>query len=139
MNLEQVQVEVQKLKFCKKPGLPTTITDTRVIELIRKGVTGGNSFDSHRYNIAGETHINKLIYDMDNHRIISKETENIMTHVCGVDFISVYPSAYGSIKTNNIAYTDGRLLTPGGVKLYTIDKNKIVQIIQSREELLWLV
>jgi hypothetical protein len=24
---------------------------------------------------------------------------------------------------------------PGGVKVYTVDKNKIVQIIQSREEL----
>jgi hypothetical protein len=39
-SLEQVQVEVQKLKFCKDYGLPTTITDTRVNELISKGVTG---------------------------------------------------------------------------------------------------
>jgi hypothetical protein len=58
-----------------------------------------------------------------------------MTHACGVDFNSLYPSAYNSIKTNKIAYTDGRLFIPGGVKLYTIDKNRIVQIIQSREEL----
>jgi hypothetical protein len=52
-----------------------------------------------------------------------------------VDFNSLYPSAYSSYKTNKIAYTDGRLLMPGGVKLYTIDKNRIAQIIQSREEL----
>jgi hypothetical protein len=79
-------VGVQKLKFCREHGLPTTITDTRVIELIRKGVTGGNSFVSHRYNITGEIHINRLIYNINNHRIISKNTENIITHVCGVDF-----------------------------------------------------
>jgi hypothetical protein len=103
------------LKFCREHGLPTTITDTRVIELIRKGVTGGNSFVSHRYNIAVETHINRLIHDIDNHRVISKDTEYIMIHVCGVDFNSLYPSAYSSYKTNKIAYTGGRLLMPGAI------------------------
>jgi hypothetical protein len=38
-SLEQVQVDVKKLKFCKEHGLPTAITDTRIIELIRKSVT----------------------------------------------------------------------------------------------------
>jgi hypothetical protein len=52
-----------------------------------------------------------------------------------VDFNSLYPSAYNSYKTNKIAYTGGRLLMPGGVKLYTVDKNRIAQIIQSKEEL----
>jgi hypothetical protein len=58
-----------------------------------------------------------------------------MTHVCGVDFNSLYPSAYSSYKTNKIAYTNGRLLMTGGVKFYTIEKNRITQTIQSREEL----
>jgi hypothetical protein len=75
------------------------------------------------------------MHDIDDHRIISKNTENITTYVCGVDFNSLYPSAYSSIKTNKIAYTDGKLLMFGGVKLYTVDKNRIAQVIQSREEL----
>jgi hypothetical protein len=134
-SLEQVQVKVQKLKFCKEHGLATTIADSGVIELILKGVTGGNSFVSRRYKIAGETHINRLIHDIDNYRIISKDTENIMTHVCGVDFNYLYPSPYSSIKTNKIGYTDSRLLMCGGVKFYIIHKNRITSIIQRREEL----
>jgi hypothetical protein len=55
--------------------------------------------------------------------------------VCGINFNSLYPSAYSSIKTNKIGYTDGRLLIPGGVKFYKVDKNRIATIIQSREEL----
>jgi hypothetical protein len=113
-------MEVEKLKFCKEHGFLTTITDIQVIELIRKGVTGGYICVSHRYNITGKTHINRLIHEIDNHRIISRDTENIITHVCGVDFNSLYPSPYSSIKTNKIACTDGRLLIPGGVKFYTI-------------------
>jgi hypothetical protein len=64
-----------------------------------------------------------------------KDTENIITHVCYVDFNSLYPYAYSSIKTNKIAYRDSRVLMPGSVKFYTINKNKITSIIQSREEL----
>jgi hypothetical protein len=82
-----------------------------------------------------KTQINRLIHDIDNHGIISRDTENIMTHVCGVDFNYLYPSAYSSIKTNKIDYNDGGLLMPGGLKLYTIDKNRIASTIQSREEL----
>jgi hypothetical protein len=52
-----------------------------------------------------------------------------MAYVCGVDFNSLYPSDYSSMKTNEIAYADGRLLIPDGVKFYTIDKNNIAQII----------
>jgi hypothetical protein len=40
----------------------------------RIDVKGGNSFVSHRYNVDGETNINRLFHDMDNHRIISKDT-----------------------------------------------------------------
>jgi hypothetical protein len=114
-------VEVQKLKFCKEHGLPITITDTPVIKLIRKDVSGGNSFVSHRYNISDEICINRLIHDIDNHRIISTHTGTIMKLVCGADFNSLYPFTHSTINTNKITYADGRLLKTDSMKFYTID------------------
>jgi hypothetical protein len=131
---KQVHVKVQKLKLCKEHEFPTTITYTRIFKLISKGVSDGNSFVSERYNVGGETHINRLVDDIDNHRIISRNTENIITDVCGIEFNSLYHSVYSPIKTNKITYTNCKLLISGGVKFYSIDKNKIASIIQSREE-----
>ena len=36
-----------------------------------------------------------------------------MTHVCGTDFNSLYPSSFSSIVNPNIAYTGGRMYMPG--------------------------
>jgi hypothetical protein len=82
--------------------------------------TGGLSNVFHRYNVAGETFINKLYY-LDN-KIISKDTPNIMTHICGVDFNSLYPSVYSSIKSNLIEYTGGVMYMPGRVLNYYSSK-----------------
>jgi hypothetical protein len=59
---------------------------------------GGLSNVLHRINISGETKINKFKFDMENNKVISYDTENIMTHVQGIDFNSLYPSGSASIK-----------------------------------------
>jgi hypothetical protein len=84
---------VQLLTYAKQHNLPTTITEEKVINLVREGVTGGLSFVAQRYNFAGETQINRIFFDEVLNKAISKDTTNVMTHVCGVDFNSLYPSA----------------------------------------------
>jgi hypothetical protein len=39
-SLEEVQLEVEILKFAKEHDLPTTINNEKVINLVRRGVTG---------------------------------------------------------------------------------------------------
>jgi hypothetical protein len=93
------------------------------------------NFVAHRYNFADETPINRKYFDEVLNKAVSKDTANIMTHVTGVDFNSLYPSSYSSIKSNKIPYTNGRLLMPGDFKEYILDKQKMKNIIRMREEL----
>jgi len=69
----------------------------------------------HRENISGETKINKLIYDEVKHSIATKDTAYIMTHVVGIDFNSLYPSAFSSEKHEFIPYTNNKMFMPGRV------------------------
>jgi hypothetical protein len=134
-SLEEVQLEVQLLTYAKQHNFPTTITEEKVINLVREGVTGGLSFVAHRYNFACQTPINRIYFYEVLNKAVSKDTTNIMTHVCGVDFNSLYPSAYSSIKSNKIPYAGGRLLMLGDFKEYILDKQKMKNIIKMRQEL----
>jgi hypothetical protein len=55
-------------------------------------------------NIAGETKINHLSYDIENNKVISKDSDNIMTHCLGTDFNSLYPFSMGSILSEQNNY-----------------------------------
>jgi hypothetical protein len=126
---------MQLLSYEKQYCLPATITEEKVIKLVREGDVGGLSFATHRYNFAEETQINRKYFDEVLNKEISKDIVNIMTHVGGVDLNSLYPSAYTSINSNKIPYTGGRLLIPGDFKEYILDKQKMKNITKMRQEL----
>ena len=66
----------------------------------------------HRVNIKGETHINRFRYTIDN-KVISEDTSNVMTHVVGIDFNSLYPSAFSSNYHEFNRYHGGIMYMPG--------------------------
>jgi hypothetical protein len=137
-SIEEARVLIQANRYALQKSLPMTITNEAVYWIIRKGITGGLANVMHRTNLKGITHINKLFTDGD--YIFSENNEHIMTHVCGVDFNSLYPSSFSSIPNKNIPYTDGKMWMPGRVKKFLIttteaEKKYARQIIEAKREL----
>ena len=99
--------------------------DEEAYKIIRNGITGGLSNVMHRVNIKGVTKINKFKYQVSEvinsdenetvKSVVSCDTDNIMTHVLGVDFNSLYPSSYSSEKNVNNPYTGGKMFMPGRI------------------------
>ncbi|KAA6402852.1 MAG: hypothetical protein EZS28_001621 [Streblomastix strix] len=82
-----------------------TITDEEVYQILRSGITGGLSQVMHRYNVAGETKINQLKFI--NGKVISQDTDHIMTHLLRLDFNCQYPSVMSSEPHKFIKYAGG--------------------------------
>jgi hypothetical protein len=68
-------------------------------------------------------------------KVYSTNTENIVTHILGLDFNVLYPSAYSSILNMMIGYTGNKMLMPGNLKEYITDKQRILEIIFAKKEL----
>ena len=107
------RLRIQLKKFCSENHLPTLINDEAVYHSIRKSITGGISNVLHRMNLRGITHINKYRFDAIHNKIISYDTEYVITHVVGIDFNSLYPSSFGSIKHSFNKYHGGIMYMPG--------------------------
>ncbi|KAA6378633.1 MAG: hypothetical protein EZS28_025840 [Streblomastix strix] len=75
-------------------SLPMTITDEEIYQILRSGITGGLSQVMHRYNVAGETKINQ--FKFINGKVISQDTDHIMTHLLTLYFNCQYPSVMSS-------------------------------------------
>ncbi|KAH7827996.1 uncharacterized protein MONOS_11778 [Monocercomonoides exilis] len=116
-------------KFALYHNLPLALDDSRVYSLLRSSITGGLSNVMHRINIAGESHISHF-HHADN-TIISKNTPNIMTHIMGVDFNSLYPSAYSSIKN----CFGKRMYIPWHCEFYTTKMDVLNRIIAEHDKL----
>jgi hypothetical protein len=71
------------------------LTDENTYHELRNGITGGLANAFHRYNILGVIYINKL--KLSQGKVISYDLENIMTHITGFDFNSLYPSVYSGL------------------------------------------
>jgi hypothetical protein len=102
---------------------------------MQEAIVGGLSNVWHRSNIAGETHISFLTYDYINKKVYSTDTKNKVTHITGVDFNALYPSAYSSILNLMIEYTGSKMLMPGNLKEYITDKQRMLDIIFAKKEL----
>jgi hypothetical protein len=81
-------LKIQIHKFALINNLPFTIDNVKVYWLLRKGITGGIANVHHKYTKAGETKINKL--EIKDGKIISKDTNNIITHIEADDANSLY-------------------------------------------------
>ena len=109
----EARLLIQLRNYCIENNLPMTLKNETACEIIREGITGGLSIVHHTVNIKGKTHINHLKYE--NKKVISYDTEHIMTHVCGTDFNSLYPSSFSSKTNPNIPYTGGRMYMSGKI------------------------
>lgn len=118
-------------KYCKINHLPTLINDEEEYYSLRNNITGGLSNVMHRNNIKGETHINKFRYEL-NKGIVSYDTHNVMTHIVGVDFNSLYPSSFSSTKHDFNKYHGGIMYMPGSFVRRITDKQKCLNIIYSK-------
>jgi hypothetical protein len=85
----------------------------------------------HRNNTAGKTKINHfrieeytdpMVNKQTLYRVVSRDTDHVMTHVIGVDFNSLYPFSMGSIPRPWIRYHGGLMYMPGGLQQFTEDK-----------------
>lgn len=117
-DMDEVRLLIQLRKYCLKNNLPMTIPHEPVYHVLRNGITGGLSNVLHRVNEKGKTHINHLFYDKNKKTVISEDNDYVMTHVCGTDFNSLYPSSFSSVENPNIPYTGGRLYMPGRLLKY---------------------
>ncbi|WP_295163659.1 hypothetical protein, partial [uncultured Brachyspira sp.] len=109
------RLRIQLKKYCLLHHLPTTVTDEKEYYNLRQNMTGGISNVLHRYCIKGETYINRFRYTNDN-KVVSEDTENKITHILGLDFNSLYPSVFSSIKHDFIDYHGGVMFMPGSYK-----------------------
>jgi hypothetical protein len=87
----------------------------------------------NRKNIKGVDTIKNLEYSDDKVHII--DTNNIITHIIGIDFNSFYPSSYSSLPHPFNPYTDGIMYMSGPLKSKITDPNVVMKIIKERKEI----
>jgi hypothetical protein len=92
-----MQTLTQRKQYTLDNQFPLVLTNIHVVEQMQEAIVGGLSNVWHRSNIAGETHITYLTYDYINKKVYGTNTKNLVTHITGVDFNALYPSAYSSI------------------------------------------
>jgi hypothetical protein len=92
--LELVQTLVQLKQYVKENNYPLVLTNESVIRQLQDAIVGGLSNVWHRSNVIGEMYINYLKYDKEKRKVYSIDTENVVTHITGVDFNALYQSAY---------------------------------------------
>jgi hypothetical protein len=73
-------------------------------------------------------------------KVYSVDSDNIMTHIIGLDANSLYPSVFSSVYNEHNPYTDGKMYMPGRIKETVICetdelKQKALNIIKSKNEL----
>ncbi|KAA6372242.1 MAG: hypothetical protein EZS28_032232 [Streblomastix strix] len=107
---------IQLKRYYLSKGLPMPLTDEDTYHKLRPNITGGLANAFHRYNVKDETHINKIKFE--GQYVVSYDLDHIMTHVCGYDFNSLYPSVMSGIPHDFIKYTGKRIYMPG----YELDR-----------------
>jgi hypothetical protein len=95
---------------------------------LMKCKTGGLSIVHNRKNIAGVDTINRLKLTPKG-KIYLNKTKNIITHIIGVDFNSLYPTAFSSVK---LSYLDKPIPLPAAFQYTIFDKQKIMKYVEAR-------
>jgi hypothetical protein len=126
---DNAKLMIQLRKFALLNNLPMTLQDgdEEAYYIIRKGITGGLSNVHHRINIKGETSITHVALrstspEVGTEMIDIEDKHNMQTHCVGIDFNSLYPSAYSSFPHCENPYTNNRMYMPG--KLITVLTNE---------------
>jgi hypothetical protein len=105
-----MQTLTQHKQYALDNHFPLVLTNIHVVEQMQNVIVGGLSNVWRRFNIVGVIPISYLTYDYINKKVYSTNTENVVTHITGVDFNTLYPSAYSSIPNEKIVYTGNKML-----------------------------
>lgn len=81
------KLHIRLVMYSEGNNLPTTVATISEHQLCR------------RLNISGVTHINLNIYNIESKKVINYKTPNIITHMFGFNFNSIYPLLFSSIST----------------------------------------
>jgi hypothetical protein len=96
MDSQTISFFIKLRKYAILNNLPMTMSKGQedLYHLIRDGITGGLSNVHNRFNVRGETTIKKLYYNKETDLVTIIHTNHTVSHCLGVDFNSLYPSAY---------------------------------------------
>jgi hypothetical protein len=136
-DVEGFKLRVQMNLFAKKNNLPMTLNDERTYHILREGITGGLANVGHRFNFAGITKINK--YKIVDGKVLSIDTEHVMTHGCGADYSSLYPSVCSSNTNQFIPYTGHKMWMPGYQTRRMEATNEVSEKAATQEEMLSII
>jgi hypothetical protein len=111
--------------------LPMTLSrnDEVVYWDLMRGKTDGLSIVHNRKNVASVDTINRLKLTPEG-KIYLHKTKNIITHIIGVDFNSLYPRAFSSAK---LSYLDKPIPLAAAFQYTIFDKQKIMNCIENRK------
>ncbi|KAA6364878.1 MAG: hypothetical protein EZS28_039596 [Streblomastix strix] len=112
-----------------------TLISDDIYKILRRGITGGLSQVTHRYNIAGKTKINHFEFDKENRCVYSIDSDYIQTHVVQLDFDSQYPSVMSSESHPFIPYTNHKLYMCGQAIERITDQERCKQLIYDANRL----
>ena len=113
-------VKIQLRNYALLNGLPFALGkgDEKAYEILRGGVVGGLSNVLNRVNIAGESKVVKFGFDKSKYDVTYRKTDNVVKQIVGLDFNSLYPSAFASVKHPCIPYTGGVMYMAGRLEEY---------------------
>ncbi|KAA6389286.1 MAG: hypothetical protein EZS28_015189 [Streblomastix strix] len=124
---------IQLRKYCNINHLPQTIVNDEVFQLIRRNIIGGLSNVMHRYNRANIDTIKRYYYNETNKTVTVINTNHTITHICCIDFNSLYPSCFSSQYHPFNKYTNGIMYMCGSVAGVINDPIKASKIIHSAD------
>jgi hypothetical protein len=130
-----MQTILQRKQYPTDNHFPLVLPNIHRQEQTQNAIVDGLSNVWHRSNVAGETPISYLTYDCINKKVYNTNTKKLVTHITGVYFNTLYPSAYSSIPNEMIGYTGNKMLMPDNFKEYTTGKQRMLDIINEKKEL----
>jgi hypothetical protein len=127
-DADVAKFKIQIHKYAQLKGLPMTLSrdDEKVYWDLMRCKTCGLSVVHNRRNLAGIDTINRLKID-ESGKISRLTTDNVITHVIGVDFNSLYPTAFSSEK---LSYLDAPILLPGLFERTITCKKQVLDYIK---------
>jgi hypothetical protein len=87
----------------------------------------------NRKNIKGVDTIKNLEF-VDN-KVYIIDTNNIITHIIGIDFNNLYPSSYSSLPHPFNPYTNGIMYMTGPLKRVIKNQEEALRLINERKEI----
>jgi predicted transcriptional regulator len=109
-SLELVQTLVQLKQYAKENNYLLVRTNESVIIQLQDAIVCGLSNVWHRSNVTRKTYINYLKYDKGKRKVYSIDTDNVVTHLTGIDVDDLPPVVTNS-SIEDLMFTDPNYLS----------------------------